>query len=92
LEQTLPPLPIEVKHRPALLGDGEVLQVGNQSKHSLMAIVTLTNPTTKQTKSFRIDIQPKKFAEIGHQEAWVIASGDQIAIANDAFQTWRGSF
>jgi hypothetical protein len=90
-EQSLPPLPVEVKHRPALLGPGEVLQVRNKSGSSLMALVTLSNPTTKQTKSFRIDIAPEQFAEIGHKEGWVLASGDQIVIANDAFQSWKGS-
>jgi hypothetical protein len=90
-EQSLPQLPVEVKHRPALLGPGQVLQVQNTSKNALMAVVTLRNPTTKQQKSFRIDIPADEYTEIGHKEGWILAPGDEIAIANEAFQTWKGS-
>jgi len=74
-----------------MLGPGEVLRVNNTSGQSIFAVVTLTNPTTKETKSFLLDIPAKQFAEIEHREGWVLAPGDTVVISNDAFQSWQGS-
>lgn len=90
-EQSLPPLPVEVKYRSAMLGPGMVLQVNNTSERPLFALVTLKNPTTHEQKSFRIDMPSKGAAEIGHREGWVLASGDTFEVSNDAFRTWTGS-
>lgn len=51
-EQSLPALPIEVKYRGALLRPGMVLTVKNTSDRPLVAVVKLTNPTTRAEKSF----------------------------------------
>lgn len=90
-EQSLPPLPVEVKYRSAMLGPGMVLQVNNTSEKPLFALVTLKNPTTHEEKSFRIDMPSRGAAEIGHREGWVLASGDTFEVSNDAFRTWKGS-
>jgi len=90
-EQSLPALPIEVKFRNALLGPGMVLQVQNKSGAPLMVFVSLKNPTTQQEKSMRLDISPNGNGEIGHQEGWVLASGDSIKVSNASYRTWQGS-
>lgn len=90
-EQSLPPLPVEVKYRSAMLGPGMVLQVKNTSDRPLFAVVTLKNPTTHEEKSFRIDMPNNGSAEIGHREGWTLASGDTFEVFNEAFQTWKGS-
>ncbi|MEQ1934886.1 MAG: hypothetical protein ABL962_13585 [Fimbriimonadaceae bacterium] len=90
-EQSLPTLPIDVKFREAMLGPGMVLQVQNKSGTPLMVVVSLKNPTTQQEKSFRLDITSNGNGEIGHQEGWVLASGDQIQISNASFKSWQGS-
>ena|SRR3990170_6283355 len=90
-EQSLPPIPVEVKYRPALMGPGLVLHVSNTSEVPLVALVNLTNPTTKQSKSFRLDIQAKGSTELGHLEGWVLAMGDELQISNDAYRSWKGS-
>ena len=90
-EQNLPPLPVQVKYRSALLGPGLVLQVNNTADSPLFAMVTLTNPTTQSQKSFRIDVPGKGSSEIGHQEGWTLAPGDSFEIVNKSFQTYRGS-
>lgn len=90
-EQSLPPLPVEVKYRSALLGPGMVLQVQNTSDHPLFAVVKLRNPTTGVEKSFRIDMSSKGSAEIGHKEGWVLASGDTFEFVNEGFRSWQGS-
>lgn len=90
-DQNLPPLPIEVGFRDALLGPGMVLQVRNKSPGMLFALVKLKNPTTREEKSFRLDITGKGMGEIGHKEGWVVASGDTLEVFNDAYSTWKGS-
>lgn len=90
-EQSLPALPIEVKFRNALLGTGLVLDVRNNSGKTLMVVTTLKNLTTHQEKTFRLDIPARHTGDIGHLEGWILASGDQIEIANASYQTWRGS-
>jgi hypothetical protein len=90
-EQSLPPLPVEVKYRGALLGPGMVLHVENTSDRPLFALVRLRNPTTSVEKSFRIDMSSKGSAEIGHKEGWILASGDTFELVNDGFRSRHGS-
>jgi hypothetical protein len=90
-EQSLPPLPVEVRYRTAMLGPGMVFHVKNTSSKPLFAVVTLKNPTTREEKSFRIDLARDGTAEIGHQEGWVLAPGDTFQVFNEAFQTFQGS-
>lgn len=90
-EQSLPTLPIEVGYRKAITGPGMVLHVKNTSGQPLFALVGLSNPTTKENKSFRVDIPAHGSAELGHKEGWVLASGDSLQLSNVAFKTWKGS-
>jgi hypothetical protein len=89
-EQSLPPIPVEVQHRPALMGPGMVLRVNNTSDKPLVALVKLSSPTTKQERSFRLDIPANGSSEVGHREGWVVALGDKLEVFNDAYQSWRG--
>ena len=90
-ESSLPVLPVEVATRPAMMGSGEVLMLKNTSDTSLVALVTLKNPTKKKEKSFQVDIPAGEKSEIGHMEGWTVAAGDEITIFNESFQTWNGS-
>lgn len=90
-ESSLPILPLEVATRAAMMGSGEVLMLKNTSNSSLIALVTLKNPTTKEEKSFQVDIPAGEKSEIGHMEGWTVAAGDEITIFNESFQTWNGS-
>lgn len=89
-EQSLPLLPVDVSVRDAIIGSGKVVQVKNNASGTLMVVLLLNNPTTKQEKSFRLDIPSGGIREIGHLEGWVVASGDDIEIRNDAYKTWKG--
>jgi len=80
-----------VKYRQALTGAGLVLQIKNLSDRNLSILATFKNPTMHQEKSFRVDIGPGKFTEIGHLEGWTFASGDQIAISHNDYNAWNGS-
>lgn len=90
-EQSLPDLPVKVAFRGAMMGPGMVLQVKNTSERPLMAMVKLQNPTTHQEKSFRIDVDNKGMAELGHKEGWVLASGDTVELSNAAYRSWKGN-
>lgn len=89
-EPELPQLPIEVQFRDALLGNGLVLKVNNTSDKTFMAVAVLSNPTTQETKTYRMDIAPNSSNEIGHLEGWVLASGDNVRIVKDGFKSWEG--
>lgn len=90
-EQNLPPLPVEVGYRSALLGPGLVLKVKNTSSRSLSIIGTFANPTTKQEQSFRMDIPPNGESELGHKEGWAFASGDTLKLSHNDYASWQGS-
>ena len=90
-EAALPPMPVEVQFRKALLGPGLVLCVTNTSARHLSLLATLTNPTTKEAKGFRLDVAPHEKSEVGHLEGWVLESGDQIRITHNDYKPWQGS-
>lgn len=86
-----PALPVTVEYRPALTGPGLVLKVNNTSTRHLTIIATLRNPTLNDSRSFRFDIPPQSFGEVGHREGWKLASGDRITLRHNDYQAWNGS-
>lgn len=90
-DANLPPMPIDVRFRPALTGPGLVLQVTNTSTRHLTLVVSLKNPSTNQEKSYRLDAAPSGTFDIGHNEGWALASGDQLKITNNDYKSWVGS-
>jgi hypothetical protein len=90
-EQRLPPMPVTVGFRNALLGPGMVLQIKNTSDRSIPVRVTVVNPSIKVGKTFRLDISARNTGEIGHLEGWALSHGDTLSIYNDGFKTWNGS-
>lgn len=89
-EQSLPPIPVEVTFREALLGPGLVLQVKNKSARHLSILVALKNPSTQQGQNYRLDVAPQGTSEVGHMEGWTLASGDNIEIFHNDYQSWKG--
>lgn len=90
-EQNLTPLPVDVGYRSALIGDGLVLKVKNNSNRTLTILATLSNPTLHSEKTFNLTTAPNDVAEIGHLEGWVLVSGDQIKLSNSDYKSWQGS-
>jgi hypothetical protein len=87
----LPPLPVAVEYRRALLGPGLVLHVVNNSNRYLSLAATLSNPTLNQQRSYRLDVRPNTFVEVGHREGWTLESGDKIRLVQNDYQPWDGS-
>ncbi|HEX3856787.1 MAG TPA: hypothetical protein VHY30_05770 [Verrucomicrobiae bacterium] len=73
---TLPPLPIKVTFRKAVLGSGYVLTITSKADDTLSLKVTLTNPTFAKQKIYDLHIDSKTVKEIGHLQGWSFASGD----------------
>jgi len=76
----LPPLPIEVKYRKAMLDSSLVVHFENKSGRNLEVLATFENPTMNQKKSFRISLDPNIPKQVGHLEGWAFHSGDKILL------------
>lgn len=90
-EANLPPLPIKVQYREALMGPGLVLKVTNTSNRHLSLLAILKNPSVNQEKTYRLDVAPNGTAEVGHLEGWALASGDRMRITHNDYQPWEGN-
>ena len=87
----LPPLPMVVKSRPAIIGSGQVIMFENQSNQPLSVAATLTHPATNLQKVYQIDTAPRGTKSIGSLEGWTAQSGDTVTLANNNYQSWSGS-
>jgi hypothetical protein len=87
----LPPLPMAVKSRPAVIGGGQVILFENESNQPLSVAATLTHPETNFRKVYQIDTGPHGSKAIGALEGWSGQSGDTITLANNSYQSWSGS-
>src|SRR3989442_1261560 len=62
-EAGLPPMPVEVAYRESLVGRGRVIVMKNTSERQLSVLAAFQNPTTKQQKTYRVDLAPKATKE-----------------------------
>ena len=89
-EQQKTPMPVALTYRKAVVGPGLVVGLKNNSERHLAVVLTVANPTTKQEKSFRVDVSPKQTTEIGHLEGWTFASGDMVKVVHSDYRAWQG--
>jgi len=89
-EQNLPPMPVEVGYRKALMGPGLVLAVKNNSDRHLSIRATLKNPSVNEERTYRLDVPPRGTTEVGHREGWILASGDSISLSHNDYKSWDG--
>jgi hypothetical protein len=89
-EQQKPEMPLQLTYRKAVIGPGLVVGLNNLSERHLAVVLTVTNPTTKQERSFRVDMSPKHTTEIGHLEGWAFASGDLVKVVHSDYRPWQG--
>src|SRR5205807_1558785 len=87
-ETSLPPMPVEVAYRESLLGRGRVFVIKSTSDRQLSVIATLTNPTTKQERRYRVDLSPRGTREIGWGEGWVASSGDTVTLSHNDYKSY----
>jgi flagellar basal body-associated protein FliL len=84
-----PALPVVVDFRASLLGQGLVAEISNTSDRYLTLSLVVRNPTSSTAKRFTLELNPKSSLDFGHLEGWQFASGDEVALFNDAFGALR---
>jgi hypothetical protein len=87
----LPPLPMVVLSRPAIIGGGLVIVFQNESDLPLSVAATLAHPATNLQRMYQIDTRPHGSKSIGTIEGWTGQTGDTITLVNNNYQSWSGS-
>jgi hypothetical protein len=90
-QSQLPPLPMVVKSRAALIGPGQVILFENQTDQPLSVAATLTRPATNLQRVYQIYTGPRGTKAIGSTDGWIGQSGDTITLVNNNYQSWSGS-
>jgi DNA-directed RNA polymerase subunit RPC12/RpoP len=91
---SLPPLPVEVRFRPSLLGPraGYVVVVENTSDASLPLIARLTHTAVRESRNYDLLVPARSRTDIGKLNGnWTGERGDQIRLENANYQPWSGS-
>jgi hypothetical protein len=83
-------LPIEAGFRRAPAGQGVILVVRNASKRHLSLEATAKRPRSGEQKTFRLEVEPGKTAELGYREGWLFVSGDTVALSHKDYALWEG--
>jgi len=86
---SLPPIPVAVQFRSALLWPGLAVMFENTSDSPITFVATLTRPATNVTKSLALHPGPQ---DNEHSfTGWLVGEhGDQIALKNNSYKTWTG--
>jgi|HubBroStandDraft_6_1064221.scaffolds.fasta_scaffold629523_1 hypothetical protein len=90
-EAKLPPMPVNVKVRPAVLGPGFVLMLENTSSRPLSLVARLEHPAIRDGKKFGLYVGPGSHVDVDRVSGWIAQSGDRITLENSNFKTWSGS-
>jgi hypothetical protein len=90
-QSQLPPLPMVVKSRAALIGPGQVIVFENQTDQPLSVAATLTRPATNLQRVYQIYIGPRGTKEIVSTDGWIGQSGDTITLVDNNYQSWSRS-
>ena len=89
-EANLPEVTVLTGFRKGLLSSGSVAGVKNTSSTAVSLTLTATRPSTGQSKTFRIVVDPSAAKEIGEQEGWAFVKGDQLKVEQPGHKskTW----
>ena len=90
-EAKLPPMPVSVKFRPAVLEPGFVLMLENTSNQPLSLVARLEHPAVRDMKRVGLYVGPKSHVDVDKVNGWVAKSGDRITLENSDFKTWSAS-
>ena len=90
-EAKLPPMPVSVKFRPAVLEPGFVLMFENTSSKPLSLVARLEHPAIRDRKKFGLYVGPRSQVDVDKVSGRIAQSGDRITLENSNFKTWSGS-
>ena len=86
-EATQPDLPVRVSFRPAWMGQGMVATLRNVAAQPISLMVEVRDPTAHRSKSFAFDIGPGGSTDIGHEQGWLVTSGQSLKVAATGFKS-----
>lgn len=81
-------LPVVVRLRHALTGDGMVLTVQNISSSDLPISAEFSRSGTP-TQTRELIVPASGVAQIGAQEGWTFAAGDSVTLHSEGFRDWQ---
>ena len=89
----LPPLPVEVKFRPSLMGasSGMVVLVENASYQPLPLKATFRHSAIDAAKTYDLYVPARSHTDIGRLNGWIAEHGDRVMLQNAGYQPWSGS-
>ena len=79
-EDRRPSLPITLASRPAMFGEGLVVQFKNESDRHLVFKLVLQNKTLDEKKVDSISLGPRQMKEIGWAEGWQFMSSETVTM------------
>jgi len=88
--ESKPPLPIEMKYRPAFFGGSYVWMFQNQSDKELRIWVTFSRGWRTLRKG-ELTLPPRGERTIGWLEGVTLQQGDSLKAENPAYITYEGS-
>lgn len=86
-EATQPDLPVRVSFRPAWMGQGMVATLRNVAGQPISLMVEVRDPQAHRSKAFAFDISPGASADIGHDQGWLVTSGQSLKVAATGYKT-----
>ena len=89
-EAKLPPMPVIVKFRPAVLEPGFVLMLENTSSKPLSLVARLEHPAIRDRKKFGLYVGPRSHVDVERVSGWIAQSGDRVTLENSNFKSWTG--
>lgn len=84
--RSLPPPPIMVRQRKALIAGGDVAGFTNQGDRTLSVLLTFENPSFKRKKTFPLVLAPGETKQIGTLEGWTVVPGETVEISCDGYR------
>jgi len=78
-------LPVTVEFRQSLLGEGVVAVVKNDTSTQMKVLITGSNRTTKQRKTWAVLLRPHGCKEIGWVQGWAFVQGETIIIEHEGY-------
>lgn len=87
VQKILDPVPARITVRKALMGEGYVIQVYNDSERYLKFTVTHKRPTLKQASTFIVALDHGGFEEVGWKEGHIFYPGDLVEISHGDYRS-----
>lgn len=83
--------PIRVSFRDSLMFKGQVLRVTNTSSSAhLSCLLTVSNDTHNQKRSYSFSLSPRQTHEVGMMEmSWAFETGESVSIKVEGYATAR---